>query len=77
MYFGYIGSWLLCGLFSRRAVSRADSGVAAPGLLIAVPSPVAERLLQECRLQELWLQALEHRLSSSGARAQVPHMESS
>ena len=39
------------------------------GLLTAVASPAAERGLKACRLQQLWLQALERRLSSCGARA--------
>ena len=53
--------------------------VAVRGLLIDMASLVPEHRLQACRLQQLWhvgfssygLPALEHRLSSCGARTQL------
>ena len=66
-----------------RAFSSCGEGgllfVVVCGLLIAVASLVAEHGLQACKLQQLWhmgfsscgLRALEHRLSSCGARAQL------
>ena len=56
---------------ARAFSSCGDQGllfVAVHGLLIAVASLV-EHGLQAHGLQELWLMALEHRLSSCGARA--------
>ena len=76
--FGCAGSLLLIRLFS----SCSEWGllfVTVPGLLTAVASPVAEHGLQdmwasivaECGLSSYGSQALEHRLSSCGTRAQL------
>ena len=80
IYFCCAGSLLLHGLFS----SCSEEGllfIAVCRLLIAVASPVAEHRLQgtwasvvvACGLSSCGSWALEHRLSSCGARAQLLH----
>ena len=60
---------VVLGLHCCALSSGGCSPVAAHGLLVAVASPAAGRRLQAHGPEELWLPALELRLSSCGRRA--------
>ena len=62
----YVGSWLLCGLFSRKAVSRGDSWVAVHGLSLR-----CLLLLQSICSRHAGFRSRGSRLLSTGSLAVV------